>query len=451
VPARNRATGALQAEARADFAPTPECCLSLLLVCLLALPSSLSRLPSPAQQETPANDEIHRLWCAAIDPMLRAKLQSSDQAYTDGQELLVPLHAAFALGDDAWERSFSAAFSRFVSDPSELPNVVLSRFEYLYLASEFLALAKQHGRADLIPPGLPELLFSEVHNFWQVAPAWQWGRNPFPGGIRERVLWKLRTHRVERSYYRAFVDDDLFLFAITADLKAFGAASEQGQTWNPMLDEILALAFKVFSQEGVFQPGGGWLFQPGVWADHPDYQYAGNMMTRPGIRPAPLRETAADSSHSMRFAAWLTSLMLAYPADSADYRFYQRLRTALEKQFFGKVLLAPTAGQPCYLLNNFMDGSNGVYRWNYESLGKGKGYGPNQLSGSLLLGWWALLGTQRTRHLYADLASRFAWPVQCINFYLGPTSATGLPSGVYAAESPILRFWHASVLLASHL
>jgi hypothetical protein len=451
MAARNHARRVLQAGARAESGATPECCLVLLLTCLLTLPPSLPRLRSPARQDRPANDEIHQLWSRAIDPMLQAKLHSSDQAYTDGQELLVPLHAAFAVRDDAWELSFSEAFSRLAADPSVLPNVVLSRFEYLYLASEFLALAERSGRADLIPPGLPELLFSEVHNFWQVAPAWQWGRSPFPGGIRERILWKLKTRHVEKNYYRAFVDDDLFLFAIAADLKAFGATSEQGPAWNPMLGDILSLAFQVFSQKGVFQPGGGWLFQPGVWADHPDYQYAGNVRAQPGIRPAPLGGIAADSSHSMRFAAWLTSLMLAYPADSPEYRFYARLRTALEKQFFGKVLLTPTADQPCYLLNNFMDGSNGVYRWNYESLGIGKGYGPNQLSGSLLLGWWALLATERTRHLYADLAGRFTWPAQCINFYLGPTSVAVEPLGAYAPDSPILRFWHASVLLASRL
>jgi hypothetical protein len=420
------------------------------MVGLLA-PAIQGFVPSlPARQQIQP-DQIHQLWSAAIDPMLRGNPHSSEQAYTEGQELLVPLHAAFVLRDDAWERSFSMNFSRLVDDPSALPDVVLSRLEYLYLASEFLALSKQNGRQDLVPPGLADLLFSEVRKDWVVAPAWQWGRKPFPGGIRERILWKLNTREPEKTYYRAIVDDDLFLIAIAADLKVYGGTLEHTQPWDATLDDILATAYRVFSQEGAFQPGGGWLFQPGVWADHPEYQYAGNAAAEPGIRPAPVPGIAADSSHSMRFAAWLTSLMLASPPGSDSYRFYARLRQALEKQFFEKVLIPPTPARPCYLLNNFMDGSDGVYRWNYESVGSGEGYGPNQLSGSVLLGWWSVLDSQRVRDFYARLASQFPWPDQCMEFYQGPAPSAPRPAAENGLASPVMRLWHTSVLLAAHL
>jgi hypothetical protein len=439
-------------ESLARLAPnnTSSSVLACLVASLLALPPSVLG-PSVSRAQEMQPDEIHELWSAVIDPMLRGKLQSSDQAQTEGQELLVPLHATFVFRDPAWELDFSALFSRLVSDPSVLPDVVLSRLEYLYLASEFLVLAKQSGRQELIPPGLGDLLFSEVRNAWQVAPAWQWGRKPFPGGIRERILWKLNTRKVDKNYYRAIVDDDLFLLAIAADLKAFAGPLEQTEAWNATLDDILRTACKVFSQEGVFQSGGGWLFQPGVWADHPEYQYAGNEAAEPGIRPAPVPGIAADTSHSMRFAAWLTSLMGAYPPGSDGYRFYASLREGLEKQFFEKVLIAPTAARPCYLLNNFMDGSNGVYRWNYQSLGNGSGYGPNQLSGSLLLGWWSVLDTQPIRDLYANLASQFPWAGECLDFYLGPTSSSPRPAGRHDPTSPAMRLWHVCVLLASRL
>jgi hypothetical protein len=420
------------------------------MVSLLALPVQVPGTPLPVRQEIQP-DQIHQLWSAAIDPMLGGKLQSSEQAYTEGQELLVPLHAAFVLRDDAWERGFSEHFSRLVADPSVLPRVVLSRLEYLYLASEFLALAKLSGRQDLVPPGLVDLVFSEVRSAWQVAPAWQWGRKPFPGGIRKRILWKLNTREPDKKYYRAIVDDDLFLLAIAADLKVFAGTPGETQAGNATLDDILATAFRMFSQEGAFQPGGGWLFQPGVWADHPEYQYAGNAAAEPGIRPAPVPGIAADTSHSMRFAAWLTSLMLAYTPGSDDYRFYASLREGLEKQFFEKVLIPPTAARPCYLLNNFMDGSNGVYRWNYESVGNGEGYGPSQLSGSVLLGWWSLLDTQRLRDFYANLASQFPWADQCLEFYLGPTSSIPRIAGENELTSPVLRLWYTSVLLGSRL
>src|ERR1700679_351169 len=206
--------------------------MAAFLIPLLAVPSVRhdSSLPIPHQSQDA--DEIHQLWSAAIEPMLPRAVQSPNEAYTDGQELMVPLHAAFHLRDDAWERGFADHFFRLASNPSVLPAVVLSRLEYLYLASEFLVLAQQNDRQDLIPPGLPDLLFSNVQNYWRVAPAWQWGQKPFSGGIRERILWKLKNHKVEKSYYRAIVDDDLFLLAIAADLRTFGGTPEQKQAWN---------------------------------------------------------------------------------------------------------------------------------------------------------------------------------------------------------------------------
>lgn len=426
--------------------------LSFLTILLAAIPPATDARLGPlflAPHGIDQADEIHRLWSANIDPPLWTKIQSSDQAYNIGQEFIVPLHAAFRFRDDAWERTFSGHFSRLVSDPSVLPSVVLSRLEYLYLASQFVVLARQNDRQDLIAPGLPEMLFAEISKYWRTEPAWQWGQSPLRGGIRERILWKLSHRKAEKSYYRAMVDDDLFLLAMAADLKAYRGTPEQVQKWSPTLDEILAIAFKVYSEEGVSQPGGGWLFQPGVWADHPEYQYVGNLAIHPGMSPAPVRGIAADSSHSMRFAAWLTSFVQAYPPDSDAHRFYSGLREGLEKQFFEKVLIQPSGERPCYLLNNFMDGSNGVYRWNYSSVGSGNGYGPYGLSGSLLLGWWSLLDTQRIREVYAVSAKTFPWPHECLDLYLAPTTTGSHPTASYDPQSPTMRLWHTLVLLAS--
>jgi hypothetical protein len=425
------------------------CVVGFVFSTSLAVPDEDAAPRQGTAQQIRASDEIVPLWSANIEPMLSGRIHSSDQAYTEGQELLVPLHAAFRLGNDTWQHSFSDHFSRLASNPSVLPAVVLSRLEYLYLASEFLVLAEQAGRQDLIPSNLPDLLFSEFIGDWRNSPAWQWGRNAFPGGIRERVLWKLKNRKVEKSYYRAFVDDDLFLLAIAADLKSYGGTPDQARKWGPALEDALRIAFKIFSEEGVAQPDGGWLFQPGVWEDHPEYQYAGNLAAQPGIRPAPVPGIAADSSHSMRFAAWLTSFMLAYSPASNEHRFYAGLRAELENQFFDKVLVLPSNDHPCYLLKNFMDGSNGVYRWNYASLGKGVGYGPYDLSGSLLLGWWSLFGTDRIQTVYSDLARRFPWPPECVEFYLSPTPGQIHPDSAFHPDSPTMRLWHTLVELAS--
>jgi hypothetical protein len=125
----------------------------------------------------------------------------------------------------------------------------------------------------------------------------------------------------------------------------------------------------------------------------------------------------------------------------------------LEEQLFNKVLVRPSKDFPCYRMNNFMDGSNGVYRWSYPGLGQGSGYGPYGLSASLLVGWWALLDTDRMRDVYRDLAATFPWPKQCIEVYLGPTLANGKehPASAFDLGSPAMRLWHLDVLLDSKM
>jgi hypothetical protein len=421
-----------------------------LLAIVLTVPQSKSALPSRQKQ----SDEMQQAWTSFIDSGLKQPITAA-QAQNVGVIWMVPLHAAFHRKDEAWIQSFAAQFSRFASDPSTLPtgtSVELSRMYYLYVASQFIVLAKENGRQDLVPPGLPELLYSEVQTEWRVRPAWQFGGKPFPGGARERVLWKLDHRKAEKSYYRAMIDEDLYNFAIAADLKAYGGTDTQRAAWDPLLNDVLSVVKRVFTQEVVQLPDGGWLFQPGVYSDHPEYQYVGNSAARPGLKPAPVRNIAEDTSHSLRFPLWLTSFMKAYPANSQDYLYYERLREGLERQFYAKVLVQPTAEHPCFLTTNFMDGSNGVYRWNYESFGKDNGYGPYQASGAFLLGWWAFLDTDRIRGVYREAAGQFPWPRQCVELYVGPHPASGpFPPSSLDPESSSMRLRHFLVVLAATL
>lgn len=423
-------------------------CLTLVLA-VLFLPIAFSQ---SSHNPVPAGvDDLRPLWAAVVQPVLQQDIRSGEQAQTFGTTMMIPLHSAFHLRDEQWERSFADHFSRMVTNFSALPAEDLGRLQYLYVASQFLVLAKDSGKQDLIPRTLPGLLYTDILNVWTKKPAWQWGRAPFPGGVRERTLWKLSARQLPKNYYRAITDVDFFVFAIAGDLKSFITDPAEVRVWSPTLDDILSIARRTFSQEVVFQSGGGWLFQPGVWSDHPEYQYAGNSEIRSSMRPAPIRDISADSSHTLRFPLWLTSLMRAYPPDSADYRYYEGLRSGLEKQLFNKVLVKPSESFPCYRMTNFMDGTNGVYRWNYASVGEGSGFGPYGLSSSLLQGWWALLGTDRIRAVYRDAAASFPWPKQCVEVYLGPTTPKGHPESAFDPGSPAIRLWHLNVWLASKL
>ena len=426
-----------------------------VLLCVLLGFSNFVRVAAAQRAGTSSvapgksQDEVHQLWASTVEPMLQRPVQSPAQAYQDAEMLMVPMHAAFHRNDLAWERSFSDHFQRMLRNSSQLPDQSLSRLFYLYLASQFVVVARRSGHVELIPEGLPEFLFGEVEAGWLKRPATQYEHPTFVG-MRDRVIWKLNNHKVAKSYYRAFLDDELFLFAIAADLR-YGATQKQS-SWRLSLDDIISVADKVYTQESTRTPSGGWLLQPGVWTDHPDFKYAGRARTEAAMQPAPLPNIGWDSSHFFRAPLWLTSMMNAFATGSRGYNFYSGLRNGLAQQFFTKVLVPSSADFPCYRQNNFMDGSNGLYRWGYGSLGSNNGYGPYGVSGALLLGWWTFLETDQSRTLYRSLANQFPWSKQCRELYLGPKPANKpYTDKELDPNSSAMRVYHLIVLFASEL
>jgi hypothetical protein len=421
--------------------------------CLVLLAS-----PAAAQGATPSpapaarDSSMTRLVRSVVDPILDDTVGTSARAYHVGEVAIVPLYAAFRRDDPDWHQHFAAHFRRLLRSTSVIDGFdELSRLQYLYFASQFLVVAKDSGHSALVQEGLPDSLFAELRSTWLDRPAVQYGHAPFHGR-RESLLYRLNLQNPTKSYYRAIMDSDFFLFAIAADLQHYGGTPAQRQAWQATLGDVLSMAERVCRQEIQPTPAGGWLLQPGVWRDHPDYQYAGNAQAVSGMRPAAAPNAAWDSSHFLRAPLWIHSLMNAYPDSTPQHEFYSTLRRGLATQFFAEVLVPPSADRPCYRLNNFMDGSNGVYRWGYGSFGPNHGYGPYQVSGSMMIGTWAFLGTDRSRQLYRDLSDSYPWPKQCIELYLGP-SAGGRPytDVQLDANSSTMRLFHVLVYLASQL
>ncbi len=364
-----------------------------------------------------------RLWRKTVEPYLQLPLWRTGSIYDAGHFLMIPLHAAFQLGESSWQQEFARHFEKFVEVyPREVAAGRLNRLQYFYLLSRFMVLAGQAGRPELVPPALPDIVQGELERLWSGEPAWQWGRPPFPGGMRERLSWKLEQKATRRSYYRAIIDEELYVFAIAADYCSYRGL--EGEPVPAFINEVLDVAYEVFQQRAAWLPDGGWLFQPGVWDDYPDYAYAGCLKKKKGLQPSPVHGVATDSSHSHRFPLWLSSLAAA-DSSSAGRRkgYYLELRRGLAKQFFLKVLLPPTADFSAFRLTNYMDGSNGIFRWNYPTQGEGRGYGPGELSGTLLLGWWTFLQIPEIRDVYRDIARQFPLPATVVALYLGPDTS----------------------------
>ncbi len=369
--------------------------------------------------------DLSREWDATVSLLLQEDLWRSEWAYDAGHYLMVPLHGAFILHAEDWQRAFADQFTRFVgaSPPTPGDNARLARLQYLYLASRYLVLATREGRPEFVPPGLSTMLARSLEDLWLRVPAWQWDRVPFAGGVRERALWKLGDPVTPYRFYRAIIDEECFLFGIAGDLRQYERLASPPDQWSSVVSEVLEVAGTVMAARVQRTDLGGWLFQRGLWADHADYAYAGQPAEIPGMLPAPLSDVAEDVSHSTRWPLWLTSLIEAYAPGSERRAVYARLRHGLRRQFVTSVLVPPGDEFRLYRTHNFMDGRNGVYRWGYVTQGENSGYGPFELSGTLTLGWWAFLGGGEIERLYEETALRFPLEPSALALYVGPNTA----------------------------
>lgn len=211
-------------------------------------------------------------------------------------------------------------------------------------------------------------------------------------------------------------------------------------------------AYKVFYQEGLWKEGETWLFQPGVWSQHSDYAYVGNNQESDNLKTNLVENIAMDTSHSHRFPLWINSFIEAYETYDFDKKdYFLKIRSGLEKQFYENVLVKPDEEFDGYRTKNFMDGRNGIYRWNYPTQGQGNGYGPYELSGTFTLGWWSFLKSERISEVYFEMANKFPLSEDVIEVYVGPNTSRTRHELVNSPESYYNGISELIVRLASKL
>jgi hypothetical protein len=258
-------------------------------------------------------------------------------------------------------------------------------------------------------------------------PAWQWYRQPFKGGIRERLDWKLSGAKglKGKSFEKAILDQELLLFAVAADLRTYGRRAGSKFANDPMLEEIDRYARRVYANRVGWTRDSGWTFQPGLLRDHPDHRYQCRFEKRIGLEPCSTATGVDDASHAHRYPLMLRSMAESQPEGSQGRAFYNRLLRGLERQFFTRIAAPPSDSFPGWRIRNYMDGENGMYRWQYATIGPNNGYGPYQVSGALLQGWWTFLPGPRTTELYRDIVKQFPLTEQQLAVYGGPTYKPG--------------------------
>jgi hypothetical protein len=387
--------------------------------------------PAPiALPDSELSPDLQKLWRSRISPRIKREPWKNPQRYDAASLLMLPLHAAFERRYVEGQEEFADHATRFLTyrDSVDLESKdLLSWIQYLYFLSEFTVVAATHDRADLVPAKLPGALQGWTRRLWLRVPAWQWYRKPFPGGMRERLDWKLSGARPLRgkSFERAILDQELMVFAIAADLRRYGQAVGSPLANDPVLEEIDRYARRVYANRVGWTADSGWTFQPGLLRDHPDHRFQCRYEKRVGLEPCATPTGVDDASHGHRYPLLLRSMALSHPSGSDGRRFYERLLRGLERQFFQRVVVPPSDEFPGWRIRNYMDGENGIYRWQFSSLGANQGYGPYELSGALLQGWWTFLPGKRATELYQRIATQFPLTEQQLAVYGGPTRKPG--------------------------
>lgn len=367
----------------------------------------------PIEQNTPAqkvialyrgsaellSEEEAALYDSTVKVLLTQELWTSRDAYDACHYLMVPMYYAFRSGDTNTIWLFSSFFQRFAedldADPSAFEEIsFLDQLHFLYFCTQYMNLCVANGYEEAIPQSLP-LYAQETAEEYLLRHVANWKTEPT---VIEHMRQVIAGKEYKRSYYSSIEDFDKFTLAILCDLKCYYTMREE--SYDDVLDTASDLVYQLYSLPHLNQEtdGGGWLFQVGVGYDHPDKAYVGHETITEGMEPKPREDVPQDSNHAHRLPLHLRSYQSAQ-TEVERWNLFVLRRKQLANQMVNYVLKNVDGH---WLTTTFMDGTNGVYRYSYNT--EGVGY---DLSGTFLLGWWSLLEDERIQSCYHDILERF--------------------------------------------
>lgn len=345
-----------------------------------------------------------------ISVLLKEKLYKSRDAYDSCHYLMIPMYYAFQSGND----SYVEMYKKYMESLAELSwrekrefesMSEIDRNQHLYFVSEYLCLCAEYGYE--IPDNLFQFVYDEMEQ-WVHSYTGCWSSTEQYDNMWE-VFDGLLTgvgYGAGKSYDNVFTDYDLFPLAILCDLKFVLEEKDVKGYDGSNLEKAKKYANQMMESEVTWFEDGTWLFQVGVWSDYKDYIYAG--LEDPEAlqegKEYKVETISSDSNHFMRMCLFLRSFRRAQSEEKYQ-QYYTELLEGLGKTFVVNVLVLPDQENEYYRLKNYMDGTNGLFRYGYHK--DETGYGPYQQSSEFLLGWWAFCGNEDIRQTYAYTAGKF--------------------------------------------
>lgn len=365
-------------------------------------------------------DISQNLWADTIGELLGQQLWTDRDIYDASHNLMIPMHLAFSSDEYArWQADYASFFEAFLVAWQQSEFTVegaLNRGQFLWLVSRYLRLKSERMDLSAADHELLGMLVEEHQYRFVGYPVSIYPSYEF-ATVQESIEWKLSDPDTEYTYQSLINDSNRSTLSIAADLFAM-------QPILTMPDEVFEareLGLSVLRERSAWGEDGGWQFNFGALWDHPDFAFAGQEEPSDDMEPAPIPGIGEDTSHHHRVPLMLASFDPGN-LDSEVSAEISAMREGLAIQFVNHVLVFPDDEFPGIRTRNYMDGRNGLYRWNYETNAENDGYLPYQLSSTFTLGWWALLDDETVREAYSILADRFPLTDEEIDLYTGPNT-----------------------------
>lgn len=366
------------------------------------------------------DDNFHSMWAEIIEQSLQDPLWENDNKYDAAASLMLPMHYAFKYQSRfkhdpqlKFDEFFKALYASY--DPNTDTNFT-RRSQFVYFITQYLKLKSDSSWGESYLTDLLAEVELHLMYIWTEKKAIHWDKSLNLVGVKGRLDWNFSNPEIPYDFYRAVFDEDWFVLAAISDVIAIH--NKVGT--NSLFDAVLQDSYnhKLITFWGEFK-GDKWYFQNGVWWDHPDYSYAGHSEIESGLEFSQVEDLAIDSSHLHRVPLWLKSFTEISSKNDVFSNALEGFRNAFEENVFQ---WQEDNESGFFVMTNYADGHNGVYRYQFETQGENKGYAPYQLSGTLFIGYYVFMESDVYTQGMKKMASRFPLSGQALATYVGPNT-----------------------------
>ena len=348
------------------------------------------------------------------------ELWNDINSYDAGHLLLIPMFFAFSENDVNQISIYDDLFKRFSNylknQNYEYKFWDLNHIQFLFLASNYINLCSEYNHnIENIPKELLNYLYDESFYYLQLERE-KYKTSEIPQyntiiGIKQNLDAGVVT-----------TDQYMYHLAIISNLYEFSKLNkiELSDKRKRKMQDIQEIVNRIFTERVTFTQGNKWLFDVGCYDNHEDYAYMNYMEINENMIPSKNENTTWDTSHFMRIPVFLQIFKRLNKDNDEMYNYYKKLILGLKEQFLENVLVYPDSENTYFRTTNYMDGRNGLYRYNYNTA-QNNAYLPYQISGSLTLGWWCFLGNG-INDVYSQMYKTFPLSEEGIKTYVGPNT-----------------------------